>query len=255
MREAILPAIILVRPQLAENIGMCARAMANFGLQDMRLVAPRDGWPQKARLKKGALSAAAGASEILEKAQLFPDVASAVADLELVFATTARQREQAKPVDSPFPAMQNAHQRALSGQKIGVMFGPERAGLDNDEVALASRLITFPVNPDFPSLNLAQAVLLVGYEWFRAQHGDGTRFSMPKESPPAKRESLLIFFEFLETHLDRVGFFFPPSKRPVMVRNFRNILHRMEASEQDLKTMRGALERLIRGGPKPRGEL
>ena len=247
----IKPVIILVRPQLAENIGMCARAMANFGLSEMRLVAPRDGWPQQARMKKGAVSAAAGATSILENAVLFPDVASAIADLDHVFATTARNRGQAKPVHAPASAMSESATRIASGQRIGVMYGPERAGLDNEDVVLASALITFPVNPDFSSLNLAQAVLLTGYEWFRAAHGDVLPFDMPSDSPPAKRETLLAFFEFLETQLDRVRFFFPLAKRPVMVRNMRNIIHRMNPSEQDVRTMRGALNYLIQGGKKP----
>ena len=249
-QPSLKPAIILVRPQLAENIGMCARAMANFGLSEMRLVAPRDGWPQKTRMKKGAISAAAGATAILEGATLFEDVASAIADLDHVFATTARNRGQAKPVHAPSAAMHESAARIGQGQRIGVMFGPERTGLDNDDVALASALITFPVNPEFASLNLAQAVLLTGYEWLRASNGDTLPFAMPNESPPVRRETLLAFFDFLEAHLDRVRYFFPEAKKPVMLRNLQNIFHRMNPSEQDIRTLRGMVDRIARDGKK-----
>lgn len=245
------PVIILVRPQLAENIGMCARAMANFGLSEMRLVAPRDGWPQKTRMKKGAISAAAGATSILEQARLFDDLPSAIADLHHVYATTARFRGQAKPVHAPAAAMSEAQGRITQGQSIGVMFGAERTGLDNDEVGLASALITFPVNPDFASLNLAQAVLLTGYEWFRASRGDALPFAMPELSPPAKQDTLHAFFSYFEAHLDRAGYFFPESKRPIMVRNLRNIFHRLGPSEQDIRSLRGAIDWLLRRGRLP----
>lgn len=244
----VRPVIILVRPQLAENIGMCARAMANFGLSEMRLVAPRDGWPQKTRMKKGAISAAAGATDILEAARLFETLEAAVADLHHVYATTARERGQAKPVLAPSQAMAEAHSRIGRGEKIGLMFGPERTGLENDDVALASAIITFPVNPKFASLNLAQAVLLTGYEWFRHESGEGAPFAMPEMSPPAKRETLLSFFDFVEGHLERARYFFPEKKKPVMVRNFRNIVHRLDPSEQDIRTLRGAIEWLVKRG-------
>lgn len=222
--------------------------MANFGLSEMRLVAPRDGWPQKTRMKKGAISAAAGATDILEAARLFETLEEAVADLHHVYATTARERGQAKPVHAPAAAMAEAHTRISKGEKIGLMFGPERSGLSNDDVAVASAIITFPVNPEFASLNLAQAVLLTGYEWFRHAHGDAPPFAMPHLSPPAKRETLLAFLAFLEGHLDRTGYFWPEKKRTVMVRNFRNIIHRLNPSEQDIRSMRGVLGWLIQRG-------
>ena len=242
------PVIILVRPQMAENIGMCARAMANFGLSEMRLVAPRDGWPQKARMKKGAISAAAGATHVLEGAQLFETVEQAIADLHFVHATTARYREQAKPVETPSIAMAASRVRIAAGQRVGILFGAERTGLENDDVALASAIITFPVNPEFASLNLAQAVLLTGYEWFRNAQGGAAPFAMPDLSPPAARGTLVSFFDFLEEKLDQVKFFHPERKRPVMVRNLRNIIHRMNPSEQDIRTLRGAVDMLARGG-------
>lgn len=249
----VRPVVILVRPQLAENIGMCARAMANFGLSEMRLVAPRDGWPQKTRMKKGAFQAAAGATGILEQALLFETLEAAVADLHHVYATTARERGQAKRVLAPASAMSEAHGRVARGEKVGILFGPERTGLENDDVALASTIITFPVNPQFASLNLAQAVLLTGYEWFRVESGEAPPFDMPAENLPARRETLIAFFDFLEGHLDRARFFWPEAKRPVMLRNFRNIVHRLDPTEQDLRTLRGAVGMLVRRGkPAPK---
>jgi tRNA/rRNA methyltransferase len=245
------PVILLVRPQLAENIGMCARAMANFGLSEMRLVAPRDGWPQKAQLKKGAFSAAAGASHILTAAKHFDTLDAALADLHHVYATTARYREQAKPVEPPVKALADAAERVADGQKVGLMFGPERTGLESDEVMLASSIITFPVSPDYASLNLAQAVLLTGYEWMRAAHGDILPFSMPQESPPAPQQMVAQFFAFLEGELDRVRFFHPEGKKPVMLRNLRNMFHRMAPSEQDIRTLWGAIDLLAKGGKQP----
>lgn len=248
MSDTARPVIILVRPQLAENIGMCARAMANFGLTEMRLVAPRDGWPQKTRMKKGAISAAAGATDILENARLFATLEEAIADLHHVFATTARERGQAKPVHGPSAAMAEAKSRIGSGEKIGVLFGPERSGLANDDVVLASAIITFPVNPEFASLNLAQAVLLTGYEWFRHAQGEAPAFAAPAAGAPVKRETLASFFSFLEGHLGRAGYFWPENKRPIMERNLRNIFHRMSPTEQDIRTLRGVFDYLTRRG-------
>lgn len=245
--EPARPVIILVRPQLAENIGMCARAMANFGLSDMRLVAPRDGWPQKTRMKKGAFQAAAGATAILDNARLFGSVEEATADLHYVLATTARERGQHKPVLGPSEAMGESHRRIGAGEKVGILFGPERTGLDNEDVALASAVVTFPVNPEFASLNLAQAVLLTGYEWFRHSSGETPAFATPAPSP-ATRETLFSFFEFIEGHLDRARFFWPPDKRPVMVRNFRNLIHRLNPTEQDIRSLRGAIRWLVERG-------
>ncbi|MBN8534479.1 MAG: RNA methyltransferase [Rhizobiales bacterium] len=251
MNDMKAPVVILVRPQLAENIGMCARAMANFGLSEMRLVSPRDGWPQKAQMKKGAFSAAAGATHVLTAAKHFDTLDQAVADLHHVYATTARYREQAKPVEAPAKALADAASRVASGQKVGLMFGPERTGLESDEVMLASSIITFPVNPEYASLNLAQAVLLTGYEWMRASKGDVLPFSMPEESPPAQQGMVSQFFAFFEGELDRVRFFHPEAKKPVMVRNLRNMIHRMSPSEQDIRTLWGALDLLAKGGKQP----
>jgi len=241
------PAVILVRPQLAVNIGMCARAMANFGLEDLRLVNPREGWPRSDAYRDVAYSAAAGATDVLEAARVFPSVESAVADLNFLYATTARERGQMKPVLTPSSAMIAA--TAAAGEKRGILFGPERTGLDNDEVALADAIVTFPSNPAYASLNLAQAVLVCGYEWFKAAHGDRPPVSaVPRAvSPPAEREMLIAFFDYLEQRLDENGFFRPATKKPGMRRNLRNIFHRMELTQQDVRTLWGAVVRLVEG--------
>jgi tRNA/rRNA methyltransferase len=246
------PAIVLVRPQLAVNIGMCARAMANFGLDDLRLVNPREGWPRSDNYREIAYSAAAGATDLLERAQVFASVEAAVADLHCVYASTARERGQMKAVLTPSVAMSAT---ALAGdERRGVLFGPERTGLDNDEVAIADSIITFPSSPTYASLNLSQAVLICGYEWFKAARGDRPPPSMiPRaESPPAQREMLLAFFDYLETKLDENGFFRPVTKKPGMRRNLRNIFHRMELTQQDVRTLWGAVVRLVEG---PRVEV
>jgi tRNA/rRNA methyltransferase len=245
------PAIILVRPQLAVNIGMCSRAMVNFGLSDLRLVNPREGWPRTGALRKGAYAAAAGAVHLLENAKLYDSVEAAVADLHCVFATTARERGQAKRILTPDEALPEVAFRAKQGEKHGVLFGPERTGLDNDEIAIADAVIPFPVNPAYASLNLAQAVLLVGYEWMRAANGTAVPFALPQRSPAAPREMVLSFFAYLEAELDRAGFFRPAGKLPVMRRNLRNIFHRMQMTEQDVRTLRGMIVRLVEG---PRAE-
>jgi tRNA/rRNA methyltransferase len=245
------PSIILVRPQLAVNIGMCARAMANFGLKDLRLVSPREGWPRTGALKDAAYAAAAGAVHILEGAKLYDSLPAAITDLHYVLATTARERGQHKPVSTPAEAMPEVFQRILAGESLAILFGPERTGLDNDEVSLADALLTFPVNPAYASLNLAQAVLLTGYEWMRASTQAKAPFSVVERSPPAPREMILSFFEYLEGELERTGFFRPPGKQPVMRRNLRNIFHRMQLTEQDVRTLRGMIVRLVEG---PRAE-
>jgi tRNA/rRNA methyltransferase len=240
-------AIVLVRPQLAVNIGMCARAMANFGLDDLRLVDPRGGWPREGAWHKAAYAAAASASALLDRARVFASVEEAVADLNYLYATTARERGQLKRIFTPAAAMPEAASAVASGEKRGVLFGPERTGLDNDDVALADAILTFPVSPGYASLNLAQAVLLCGYEWFKAAHGDVAPFAAPERSPPATREMTLAFFEMLEGHLDARGFFRPAPKKPVMQRNLRNIFHRIGMTQQDVRTLWGAIVRLVEG--------
>ena len=235
------PVVILVEPQLAENIGMVARAMANFGLRDLRLVSPRNGWP-----KKGAHSAASGATHILEASKLYDTAREAIADLNYVFATTARERGQMKRVFGPEPAMALAQERIAAGQGVGILFGRERTGLENDEISLADAIVTFPVDPRFSSLNLAQAVLLVAYEWHRQASAGALPFGGGERPPPAPREMVTSFFDYIEGELDAVGHF-PEDKRPVMVRNMRDIFLRMGMSEQDVRSLRGVVRALAQG--------
>ena len=239
------PIVILVEPQLAENIGMTARAMANFGLSELRLVAPKNGWP-----KKGVREAASGATHVLDGARVYATVPDAIGDLQHVLATTARERGQMKRVLGPEPAMAGVAERIGRGERVGLMFGRERVGLTNDEVSLADAIVTFPVTEEFPSLNLAQAVLLIGYEWRRAAGLATLRFSGELLSPPAPRAALLALFESLEETLAAAGFY-PPEKREIMARNMRDMLHRMAMTEQDVRTFRGAL-RAVRGRLAPK---
>lgn len=235
------PAIVLVRPQLAGNLGAAARAMANFGLDELRLVAP-----QAAPDDAEAIARAAGASAILAGTRIFPTLAEAIGDLTLVYATTARERGQAKPVDGPDAAAAALCRRFAAGEHVGIVFGPERTGLENEEVGLCDRILTFAVNPGFASLNLAQAVLLVGHEWLKASAAP-LPFAMPERWPLAEKSDLLAFFAHLEGALDAVDFFHPADRRPVMVRNLRNIFHRLSLSVQDLRTLHGVVEALDEG--------
>ncbi|HET6376357.1 MAG TPA: RNA methyltransferase [Methylocella sp.] len=241
------PAIILVRPQLAVNIGMCARAMANFGLADLRLVAPRENLAREGKARAEALAAAAGAAHLIDSATVFETAEAATLGLNFIWATTARERGQLKPVLTPAEAMPLCAGRMPLGEKHGVLFGPERTGLGNDDVALANAIITFPVNPAYGSLNLAQAVLLVGYEWMRAETGGKPPFIMPQRSPAAPAGMVASFFRYLESELERSGFFRPAHKQPVMRRNLRNIFHRMQLTEQDVRTLHGMVVRLVHG--------
>lgn len=232
------PAVILVAPQLGENIGMVARAMANFGLSELRLVSPRDGWPsQKAR------NAASGANWVIDGAKVFETTRQAVADLGLVLATTARPREVTKAVLSPQEAASRLAIRIDAGEPAGILFGGERSGLDNDDVALADALVTFPTDPAFSSLNLAQSALLIGYEWFRTRGRDGGR---PRAAPPplAKKEDQQRMFEHLEAELDAAGFLFPLEKRPTMVRNLRTIFLKAELTDHEVRSLRGVIRAL-----------
>jgi tRNA/rRNA methyltransferase len=246
------PAIILVEPQLGENIGMATRAMGNFALGRLRIVNPRDGWPNIA-----AQRAAAGADHILERAELFETVEAAVADLDLLFATTARAHDQAKPVMSPEQAAGEISGHVGGGGRAGILFGRERAGLTNEEVALANRIITFPVNPGFASLNLAQAVLLMGYEWFKLATANALPFAMPERSERASQHQMDAFFENLVRELDRVEFLRPAEKRDTMLVNLRNIFLRMEPTKQDMHTLHGVVMAIAEGrkGPAKGGVL
>lgn len=217
-KELAGPVVVLVEPQLGENIGMCARAMGNFGLTRLRIVNPRDGWPNMA-----AQRAAAGADHILDKVELFDTVEAAVADCSLLFATTARAHDQAKPVVGPEEAARQIVGEIEGSGTAAIMFGRERYGLQNDEVALANRIVTFPVNPGFASLNLAQAVLLMGYEWFKLATANALPFDMPERSERASNHQIQAFFDNLVSELDKVEFLRPPEKRDTMLVNMRNI--------------------------------
>ena len=237
------PAIILVAPQLGENIGMAARAMLNCGLTDLRLVSPRDGWPNEA-----ARPAAAGAGLVLESAHVFTTTAAAVADLTLVFASTARPRDMTKETVSPREAAARLHKAAAAGGRCGVLFGREAMGLANDDVALADAILSAPLNPGFSSLNLAQAVFAVGYEWLMAGLDVvSSELMMPKDTRPATKEELAGLFEHLERELDACGFLHVAEKRPVMVRNLRNLFQRAGLSEQEVRTLRGVISGLVKG--------
>lgn len=239
------PAIILVEPQLGENIGTAARAMYNCGLTDLRLVRPRDGWPsEKAR------AAASGADIVLDRARLFDRVEDAIADLRHAYATTARDRDMVKRVVTPRFAAGEMRRRDAAGEACGILFGRERTGLVNDDVALADTVLSVPLNPAFSSLNLAQAVLLVGYEWLTA--GDATPGEQlaTGHSRPATKAEYLRFFEHLEEELDRSGFMRSAEKRPVMVRNLRNLLQRAQLTEQELRTLHGVITAFA--GPRQR---
>ncbi|WP_338690756.1 TrmJ/YjtD family RNA methyltransferase [Bradyrhizobium sp. 26S5] len=246
------PVVILVEPQLGENIGMAARAMGNFALTRMRIVNPRDGWPNVA-----AQRAAAGADHIIGSVELFDTVEEAIADLTLVFATTARAHDQAKPVVGPEGAAGEIVGHVASGGGAGILFGRERAGLTNEEVALANRIITFPVNPGFASLNLAQAVLLMGYEWFKLSTAGALPFAMPERSEPASQHQMQAFFDNLVAELDKVEFLRPAEKRDTMLVNLRNIFTRMDPTKQDMHTLHGVVMAIAEGrkGPAKGGVL
>ncbi len=244
------PAIILVEPQLGENIGMVARAMANFGLSELRLVNPRDGWPsEKAR------AAASRADHVIDAVKLYDDLPSAIADLNFIFATTARERDGFKPVRGPVEAGRALRARTRDGLKTGILFGRERFGLYNDEVGLADEIVTFPVDPAFSSLNIAQAVLLMSYEWMKSglENETDTNFSSP-EMLPATKEQLHGLFGHLEAALDARGYFRPAAKKPKMVDNLRAVLTRAGFAEPELKVLRGVVASLDYFSPKePRG--
>jgi tRNA/rRNA methyltransferase len=246
------PVVILVEPQLGENIGMAARAMGNFGLAELRLVKPRDGWPNIA-----AQRAASGADHIIENVALFDSVAAAVADCSLLYATTARAHDQAKPVAGPEAAAGEAVREIAAAGRVGILFGRERYGLLNEEVALADRIVTFPVNPAFASLNLAQAVLLMGYEWFKQANAGALPFTAPERSERASQHQMQAFFDDLVRELDKVEFLRPPEKRPTMLVNLRNIFSRMEPTKQDLHTLHGVVTAIAEGrkGPAKGGVL
>jgi tRNA/rRNA methyltransferase len=249
--EQAAPIVVLVEPQMGENIGATARAMANFGLARLRLVKPVQGWPNdKAR------AMAAGADRVLEAATLHDSLADAIGDCSFVIATTARNHDQAKPVIGAAQAAAEMAPRVAAGENVALVFGRERNGLENHEVARADRILTLPVNPAFASLNLAQAVVIVGYEWFKLA-GSDLPFATPERSPPVAKQQLDAFFADLERELDKVEFFRPDEKRGVMSVNLRNIFQRMTPSQQDIRTLHGVVTAIAQGrkGPARGGVL
>ena len=237
------PAIILVRPQLGENIGKAARAMLNFGLTDLRLVSPRDGWPNPS-----AGPAASGADVVLERARVFETLAEATADCSHVYATTVRKRGVTKPVVTPAEAAAAVHAEA---GRSAYLFGPERSGLETDDVAVARTILTVPINPEFGSLNLAQAVILCAYEWSKG----ASDLAQPPEvdlDPPAPQGELDGMIGQLDGMLETTGFYFPPDRTPTTKRALRTLLTKPGWSSQELKTIRGVLSALA-GKKLPRG--
>ena len=237
----IPPVFILVRPQMGENIGAAARAMLNFGLERMRVVGPRDGWPNPK-----AMAMASGAGRVLDQAGLFADLAGAVADCDFVFATTARGRELVKEVVTPERAMEMARALGAEGKRVGVLFGPERAGLENDDIVRANAIVTVPVNPEFPSLNLGQCVLLLGYEWQRQGAEVPASVMELARTEFASREEVDRLGDHFEERLEAAGFFFPESKAEGMKLNLRNLWSRMPLTRADVQTLHGMLRQILR---------
>lgn len=239
------PVFILVQPQMGENIGSVARVMGNFGLTDLRLVAPRDGWPNPV-----AETMSAG-SPLIQTTQVFETVEAAIADLSAVYATTARPRDMIKPVLSGRDAMIEARSHLEGGARVGVLFGGERAGLPNEAITLSKAIITLPVDPGFASLNLAMAAGILAHEW-RASDALPETFEANLEA--ATQSDLTGFYEHLETELDKAGFFYPPEKTQLMIQNLRNIFARDDLTAQEVRTLRGVVKVLSRGRGNARVE-
>lgn len=241
------PSFVLVRPQMGENIGAAARAMWNFGLDRMAIVAPRDGWPNQK-----AVAMASGAGRLLDEARLTDDLAGAVGEATYVYATTARQRDLTKPVFTPEDAMRDAAARIADGQRVAVLFGPERAGLENEDIARANAIVTVPVNPDFPSLNLAQCVLLTAYEWRRATTEVEPRTVEMAGTDWATHIEIEKLGQHYEDRLTEAGFFFPEAKAEGMKRTLRNLWSRMPLTRADVQVFHGILRQMVRW--KERGD-
>lgn len=233
------PEIILSHPQMHENIGATARSMANFSLETLRLIAPRDGKPEEK-----AFAMASGADRILENALIYETFQEGIADIEFMIATTARVRDMSKPMMTPAKVMPIVQEKLTQGIKCGFLFGRERTGLENEEIVVADILVRVPVDPEFASLNLAQSVLLLGYEWYKYVQADNLLPVREGASPPATKKDLLYLFEHLEAELDRKNFLRPLEKRPNMVQTLRNILVKADLNEQEVRTLRGVIRAL-----------
>lgn len=234
------PCIILIEPQMGENIGAAARAMLNFGLTDLRLVSPRDGWPNER-----AIANSSGAIEKMPEVRVFETLSDALSDCHFAIATTARRRDMVKPVFTPDAAMPEIAKIAQASQKTAIVFGPERTGISNDDLTLCNAIVTFPTNPDFASLNLSQAVLLMSWSWM--QHNDNSSpHDMPTGSSSfAPQEEVGSFLERLETSLDNAGFFATAERKPATAMNIRNIFTRMRLTDQEVKTLHGIISALM----------
>lgn len=242
-RDQACPAIILVHPQMGENIGAAMRVMANFGLTDLRLVAPRDGWPNE------KAEAMAVKSPLLETVRVYDTIDAAIEGCARLYATTARPRGMVKPVLTAREAMGEARGAVAAGQTPAILFGAERAGLPNEIIALSSAILTLPVQPGFTSLNLSMAVGIIAHEW---RAGDPAPAEFKPLDAPASQSDLMGLFAHFETELDRAGFFYPPEKNPLMTQNLRNIFTRQGLTEQEVRTMRGAIKALCVGRGKAR---
>ncbi len=246
------PVILLVEPQLVENIGMTARAMMNTGLKELRLVNPRDPWPLEEVHQKRMAAASSGADEILQNAKIFATLEDAIADLNYIYATSARSHDMVTRIMTARSAAPDMIERAQQGQKVGVMFGRERTGLINDYIVMANAKITIPLNPEFTSLNLAQSVLLIGYEWYQAQDKTPQDYLHTGNSPPASREEYLNFFRRLDEELDKAGFFVAEHMRPTMTHSLHNALERAALTDQEIRTWHGVLTALAEGPRRER---
>ena len=240
MDQATAPAIILVHPQMGENIGATARAMANFGLTDLYLVAPRDGWPNKA-----AEANAVGAFEQLSPIQIFDTTKKALESFHTVYATTARPRDMRKPVMTPQNAIAEMRAQQQANQKTAIMFGGERAGLTNEDISHAHNIITFPTNPDFSSLNLGQSVLLLAYQWFSSADKTEDKVLPTGDSAPAEHKEISDLVDRLENELLQHNFFRNEDMQPTMMRNIRSMLARTDMTEQEVRTFHGIISALI----------
>jgi len=248
------PVIILVEPQLVENIGMTARAMMNCALGELRIVDPRDPWPLHDPLQERMLAASSGADEILLNAKIYPTVETAIGDLNYVYATTSRTHDMVNRIMTPRTAIPDMATRIAADEKVGVLFGRERTGLVNDHIVLANAKITIPLNPEFASLNLAQAVLLIGYEWYQSRDTTPQDYLDIGRSRPANREEYLNFYRRLESELEAAGFFVAEDMRPTMTRSLQTMLQRAAMTEQEIRTWHGVISALI-GVPKRKQAL
>ncbi len=234
------PTFILIRPQMGENIGAAARAMWNFGLDRMRITNPRDGWPNQR-----AVAMASGAGRLLDEAQIFDTTDEAISDCTFVYATTARDRDLTKPVLTPEAAMKDAHSRIAQGQKVAVLFGPERAGLENDDIVRANALVSVPVNPEFASLNLGQCVLLTAYEWQRAT-SEAIEYRVTHQGDLAEQKDIAALAAHYEERLEEAGFFYPTAKAAHMKQNLRNLWSRLPLTKADAQMLHGMMRQLVR---------